>query len=105
MVRLYDSLFRREVTANQSKSWAVIDSSSWTLCFANAKPKVRPTPSTGKGKEACFQPYWRLDLPELYKCELAVCHFRHVCSICEKPGYTDNQCPEPPRKRAGLFRP
>ena len=71
----YDSRFRREAAANQSRSWAVIDSSSWTLCFANAKPKVRPTLSTSKGKEARFQPYRKPPVCRNFnnnKCELAV---------------------------------
>ena len=95
----YDSRFRREAAANQSLSWAVIDSSSWTLCFANANPKVRPTLSTGKGKKLAR--YRRPPVCRNFnnnKCELAICRFRHVCSICEKPGHTDSQCPESPMK-------
>ena len=37
----YDSRFRKEVAVNQSKSWAVIDASAWTLCFANAMPSLK----------------------------------------------------------------
>ena len=35
----YDSRFRKEAAVDKAKSWAVIDASAWTLCFANAKPK------------------------------------------------------------------
>lgn len=107
----YDSRFRKEVAVNQSKSWAVIDASAWTLCFANAKPKVgkaRSTASMAQRNESRFQPYKRPPICRNYnnnKCEWAMCRFRHVCANCEKPNHIDSQCPEPPRKRAGFFRP
>ena len=107
----YDLRFRKEVAVNQSKSWAVIDASAWTLCFANANPKVekaRSTASMAQRNESHFQPYKMPPICRNYnnnKCEWAMCQFRHVCANCEKPNHIDSQCPEPPRKRAGFFHP
>ena len=102
----YDIRFRKEAAVDPSKPWAVIDASSWTLCFSGAKPKQQPRIMTSSKEEKRFHPYKSNEICRNYnnhKCFRQECRFRHVCATCESVNHTDGQCPDGHAKK-GSFR-
>ena len=102
----YDTRFRKEAALQPNKSWAVIDASTWTLCFTSAKPKPDPA---RRGQEKRFHPYKPASNIcrnfNNHRCFYTECRYRHVCLHCEKPNHTDDQCPERKLAKGGFFRP
>ena len=102
----YDTRFRKEAALQPNKSWAVIDASTWTLCFTSAKPKPDPA---RRGQEKRFHPYKPASNIcrnfNNHRCFYTECRYRHVCLHCEKPNHTDDQCPECKLAKGGFFRP
>ena len=80
----YEVRFRKEAAVNPSKSWAVVDPSSWTLCFSAAKPQLPQTRAKAVTKEEkCFHPFRSNEVCRNYnhrcyrkECQLCVQHAR-----------------------------
>ena len=92
----YDVQFRKDVALDTTRSWAAIDTSRWTLCFANANPQTGPSQFNNSNR---YQPYPRQSMPLCRKYNNPRCHsdrccFRHVCANCENPHHTDDQSTE-----------
>ena len=106
----YDVRFRKEAAVDPSKSWAVVDPSSWTLCFSTAKPRPQAQAKAATKEEKRFHPFRSNEVCRNYnnhRCYRKECRFRHVCATCESVNHTDDECPDrQPRKgAAGSFRP
>ena len=53
----YDVLFRKEAAVDPSKSWEVVDQSSWTPCFTAAKPRPQAWAMAAIKEEKHLHPF------------------------------------------------